>query len=317
MNDTFNMAAYGGEGWVPRLRSHKAEIGCVWASCGVENEWSVLRAVLMHRPGNELLAAGSSPNSTQMLEAIDIGRAQEEHDQIVQCYGDNGVAVHMLDPAEEPPPNQMFCADLFSMTPQGAVLARPASTVRSGEERMVARRLADMGIPILKTFTGHATFEGADLIWLNREQALLGQGLRTNREAFTQISQLFTELGIDTIPVDMPYGTMHLMGMLRIVDKDLAIAWPRRTPHAAIVALRETGYKVVFLPESDEAKSNRALNFVTLGPRRIIMVDNNPDSLMFYESNAIDCLVSPASELVKAAGAIGCLTGILMRDMGI
>ena len=40
-------------------------------------------------------------------------------------------------------PNLMFCADLFVMTPQGAILARPASDVRAGEERWVARGLAE------------------------------------------------------------------------------------------------------------------------------------------------------------------------------
>jgi len=44
----------------------------------------------------------------------------------------------------------MFVSDLMFMTPEGAVLARPASTVRAGEERWVARRLAELGVPILK-----------------------------------------------------------------------------------------------------------------------------------------------------------------------
>ena len=107
---------------------------------------------------------------------------------------------------------------------------------------------------------------------------------------------------------------MHLMGMLRIVDLDLAIAWPRRTPHAAVVALRERGCQVAFLPEAEEAERNRALNFVTLGPRKILMVAGNPATQAFYESLCIDCISTPATELAKAAGAVGCLTGVLSRE---
>jgi N-dimethylarginine dimethylaminohydrolase len=44
----------------------------------------------------------------------------------------------------------MFVSDLMVITPEGAVLARPASTVRVGEERWVARQLAELGVPILK-----------------------------------------------------------------------------------------------------------------------------------------------------------------------
>ena len=82
----------------------------------------------------------------------------------------------------------MFCADLLVMTPQGAILARPASTVRAGEERQVARKLAALGIPILATLTGNACFEGADLMWLDEKTAIIGRGLRTNDAAIAQIA---------------------------------------------------------------------------------------------------------------------------------
>ena len=48
----------------------------------------------------------------------------------------------------------MFVADLMFMTPEGAILGRPASTVRAGEERLVARRLAELGVPILRVVRG-------------------------------------------------------------------------------------------------------------------------------------------------------------------
>jgi len=201
------------------------------------------------------------------------------------------------------------------MTPEGAILARPASTVRAGEEVAVAAALAGAGVPILKTLTGQATFEGADLMWLDAETAIIGRGLRTNQEAIEQIGGLMAEIGCDLIAADMPYGTMHLMGMLRIADADLAIAWPRRTPHAAVTALRERGYEVAFLPEHGEAENNKALNFVTLGPRRIVMPAGNPAARRFYEGLGIEVTETPMAELKRAAGAVGCLTGVVGREM--
>ena len=311
--NTFGAAAYGGEGWSPRTAPHGAEVGSIWEPCGIDSEFAPLRAVLLHRPGPEL-AAGDDPDAVQMLAPIDLARAQGEHDGLAAAYRAQGVAVHLLEPEGAVPPNQMFIADLVFMTPEGAILARPASTVRAGEERRVARRLADLGIPILKTLRGTATFEGADAAWLDPRTVLIGRGLRTNDEGIRQVGGLLEEMGVTVIAVDMPFGTMHLMGMLRFADRDLAIAWPRRTPHGAVEALRARGYRVIFLPEEVEAERTRGLNFVTLGPRRILMVAGNPATRAFYEAHGIECLGVPAGELAKAAGAVGCLTGVLWRD---
>ncbi len=169
-------------------------------------------------------------------------------------------------------------------------------------------------MPILKTLTGNATFEGADLMWLDEPTALIGRGLRTNEAAIAQIAAVLAEIGCETIAVDLPFGTMHLMGMLRILDRDLAVAWPRRTPHAAVTALRARGYHVAFLPDQDEAESNKALNVVTLGPRRILMPAGNPLARGFYESLGAEVVETPMTELRKAAGAVGCLTGVVARE---
>jgi len=310
---TFGSSAYGGDGWSPRVVPHAAEIGAVWTGYGVGAEWTRLRAVLLHRPGEEL-AASADPRGVQMLAPLDLKRAQAQHDGIAEAYRKAGVEVHHVAPAEAPPPNQMFCADLMFMTPGGVVLARPASTVRAGEERRVAARLAALGVPILMTMQGTATFEGADAMWLDARTVLVGRGLRTNDAGIRQLAQCLAEQGAAAVAVDLPYGTMHLMGMLRVADKDLAIAWPRRTPHAAVAALRERGFAVAFLPDQEEAQANRALNFVTLGPRRILMVGGNPATQAFYEHLGIAVTAVPTDELAKAAGAIGCLTGVLARD---
>jgi len=311
---TFGAAAYGGDGWSPRSAPHAAEIGALWAACGIDSEWRRLTAVMLRRPGPELAVADT--NASQFLEALDLDRAQAEHDALAAAYRAEGVAVIEVGEVQVPTPNRMFCADLFVMTPEGAILARPASTVRAGEEVAVAAALAAARVPILRTLTGQATFEGADLMWLDPETALIGRGLRTNDDAIGQIGGLMAELGCDLIAVDLPYGTMHLMGMLRIADSDLAIAWPRRTPHAAVMALRERGYRVAFLAEGDEALTNRALNFVTLGPRRILMPAGSPGVRGFYEGLGIDVVETPMAELRKAAGAVGCLTGVVAREMG-
>ncbi len=310
---TFGLSAYGGEGWSPRSDSMATELGGVWRACGIDSEWRTLRAVLLHRPGPEL-EASNDPNDVQMLAPVDVARAGEEHDAMSRAYRDNQVTVHMVEPGRTPRPNQMFCADLVFLTPQGAILARPASTVRAGEEREVARRLSDLGVPILRSISGRATFEGADAAWLDAKTVAVAQGLRTNLRGIAQIAEVLADMQVEVIAADLPFGTMHLMGLLRIVDRDLAVAWPRRTPHVVVESCRERGMQVIFLPEVDDFQMSRAVNFVTLGPRRILLEAGYTKVQEFYERHGIECVTVAASELVKAAGGFGCLTGVLERD---
>jgi N-dimethylarginine dimethylaminohydrolase len=212
-------------------------------------------------------------------------------------------------------PNLMFVADLMLMTPEGAILGRPASTVRAGEERLVARRLAALGIPILRSVRGGGTFEGADAAWLDPKTVILARGLRTNAEGAAQVTSLLREMGVEVIQVGLPHGVMHLMGQLRFADRDLAVAWPGRVPHAAVETLRVRGARVLFLPDEDEAKHGMSLNFVSLGPRRILMPAGTETTRSFYEEAGIDCTTVEVDELAKAAGGIGCLTGILHREL--
>jgi N-dimethylarginine dimethylaminohydrolase len=318
MQKPFLPAAWGGAGWTPRTATLRSELGEIWSPCGVATEWSRLKRVLLHRPGDEL-AGIEKPHRVQMLEKLDPEKAAAQHDSLAEAYRQAEVDVHYVNPEPAPEdrvyPNLMFVADLFCMTPQGAVLARPASAVRAGEERWVARRLADLGIPILRSILGTGTFEGADCVWLDPQTALLATGLRTNAEGAAQVTDVLTALKISVEPVGLPYGAMHLMGTLRFLDRDLAVVWPGRVPFAAVKALRRIGCTVLFAPSEQELVKGLALNFVTLGPREILMAEGNPVTQAFLEKASITCHTVAIDELAKGAGGIACLTGVLQREI--
>ena len=56
------------------------------------------------------------------------------------------------------------------------------------------------------------------------------------------------------------------------------------------------------------------LNFITLAPRRILMPGGNPVTEAFYGDLGIEYRTVMIDELIKAAGAVGCLSGILERE---
>ena len=312
-NPDISHSSQGGSGWRPRPTSLAQELGTLWASSGIDSEYAPLRHVILHTPGAEL-SASLDPDAVNMIAPLDLTIARQQHQQMADAYRRLGVTVTELEPQGIPLPNQMFMADVFVMTPEGAILGRPASSVRAGEERQAARRLADLGVPIVRSISGRGTFEGADLMWLDPDTAIIGRGLRTNDDGAAQLTQYLAQSGRTAIIVDLPYGTMHLMGMLRIISPTLAIAWPTRLVHRGVEALRARGMTVQFAPDTDELRGGMAMNFVVVAPNTILVAAGNPVSLSFYKSLGITCIETPVDELAKAAGAIGCLTGIVARE---
>ncbi len=305
-------AAFGGAAWPRRTDGSAEELRRLWTHCGITDEHGRLRRVLLHRPGAEI-DGGGDPEARLFLETPDPERLRAQHDALAEAYRSEGVEVALVEPSCTPPPNQMFCADLFVMTPAGAVVGRAASSARAGEERWVARRLADLGVPILRTVGGRGTFEGADLAWLDRGTAILGRGLRTNAEGAAQVSATLAELGVETLQVDLPHGAMHLMGELRIVDRDLAFCRAGRIPWAVLDLLRERGVEVRFFAGEEHIQRSFAHNVVVLAPRKVLMPAGDEASERRYADAGVTCVKVEVDEIVKCAGAIGCLTGVLAR----
>jgi arginine deiminase len=307
-------AAFGGPQWRPRPGRLRDEIGALWGSFGSESEWTPLRSVLLHPPGPEFQV--SDPEAALMLERPDLKGARSEHRALVQAYEGEGVEVHYVDPDGSPPgpfPNLIYVADLLFMTPEGAILARPAGAARAGEERWVQRRLAELGIPILRAISGSGTFEGADAMWLDPATVLVGPGFRTNREGVRQVRRVLEDLGVDTLLAEVPSASMHLMGQLRIVDRDLAFYRKGRLPDSAVAALEARGFSLHSFPDPLEMDAGYANNIVTLGPRRILMPAGAPTTRSFFGDHGVECVTVSLQEIHKGAGSVGCLTGVLRR----
>jgi N-dimethylarginine dimethylaminohydrolase len=201
------------------------------------------------------------------------------------------------------------------MTPEGAIVTRPASTVRAGEERLVAEALACLGVPILMSVHGRGTFEGADVAWVDRDLCFLAEGLRTNEEGADQVERMLREIGVSrVVRVGLPHGAMHLDGLLSIIDRDLAVVWPRRTPYKVVESLRRRGFRLIEVEDEAEAHECLPLNVVALAPGEILMPSGGVRMQAVYEAAGVRCHVVDVGECIKAGGGIHCMTGFLKRD---
>ena len=306
-------AAHGGAGWAPRAAATAQELGTIWGDFGVRSECGRLRAVLMRRPGPEIDGVTDAA-SALWYDLLEPELARAQHDALAKVYRDHGVAVCTVEETAPDMPNAYFCRDQFAMTPVGAILARPASRSRAGEERYVAQALAALGVPILLSVHGEATFEGADIAVVNDDLVFVGEGQRTNPAGAEQVARLFREVGFGQVEiVHLPYGTGHLDGMLNIVDRDLAIVYPTQLPYRAWETLKRHGFRFLDVPDVGEARRGMAINMVPLAPGHVVMPAGNPITRAALEGEGVACVEVDVSELMKGAGSVHCMTGVLKR----
>lgn len=285
-----------------------------WGQWGSTSEVGKLRAVLLRRPGAEIEDV-TDPLEPRWRELMDPELARAQHDTLAALYRKHGVDVYYIDRMDPAKPNALYCRDLLAATPEGAIIARPAMAIRRGEERFVAEAAARLGVPIVKTINGSATFEGADLLMVDRRTAFLGYGNRTNQEGVRQVMQELHYQGVDDVTVvQVPYGIGHLDCLFGLASVDVAVVFPWVTPFIVCDKLRRRGYRIVELQNPLEARFGYATNFVALEPGKILMPAGNPDSAEAIAAAGIEVIELDMAEIRKGRGVAHCCTAVLHRD---
>jgi len=274
-----------------------------------------LRRVLVKRPGPAF--AVESPERWNYTASPDLEAAGREHDSLVRILLDSGAEVL---PHEEPQPERadaIFVFDPALVTDRGAVILRMGKELRRGEEAAMARRFAELEIPILYTLQGEALAEGGDLLWIDRHTLAAGSGFRTNAEGIRQLGHALRAQGVEVLTVELPYFQgpaccLHLLSLISIVDEQLAVIYPRLLSTPFWKALRERGFRFVEVP--DEEFPTMGPNVLALAPGRCLMLEGNPVTRKRLEAAGCEVLTYRGDEIsLKAEGGATCLTRPLLR----
>ena len=301
------------EKWFAVETPFEDEIKDYWGDWGVASEYGKLEAVLLRRPGAEIEDIGD-PAQWRWKDQMDPEKARAQHDEMAMIYREvAGAQVHYVEEMREDRPNALFMRDLVFMTPEGAIVGRPAIACRRGEERYAAAALGKLGVPVLRTITGTGVFEGACAMWANRETVILGTGVRCNAEGARQVREVLEPLGVEVIPYQIPYGHAHVDGLFNIADADLALMFPWQTPYDVWKPLVDRGFNIIEAPSIEEATQGGAVNFVALGPRKILMAAGNPLTRKALEAEGVEVHVIDISEIQKGWGGLHCMTAFLKR----
>lgn len=304
----------------PEETSFLDEVEKIWGRrWWVDSEFGRLKDVLLYRPGDELKLV-DDPIHWLWDGTPDVERAMEEHDNFANILKEEGVRLHYIDERVDRP-KMYFMRDQAVVSRGGAIVGRMALDIRRGEEPPVHKKLASMGIPIYRVVTGYGYFEGGNLLYLDKDTVLIGEGLRTNEDGIEQVSEVLMTLRYQEIIIvplsgyyeSFPSGYVHLDVGLNFPDHHLAVVYPESVPYYIIRELIKRNIAIIEVPR-DEAL-NMATNFLAIRPGRILTAAGNDVTRKRMESHGIDVIEVEVRELLKGGGGIRCMTLPLDREV--
>lgn len=274
-----------------------------------------LRTVLVKRPDEAF--AEADPVQWHYTGRPDLALAQQEHDALVQILRQAGSEVIYHDEVLPHHADAIFTHDPALITKRGAIMLSMSKTLRQGEEAAMARCFEAMGIPIYYTLHGPARAEGGDLVWIDENTLAVGQGFRTNAAGLGQLSQALAGLGVEVIPVPLPYhagpeACLHLMSFISIVDHRRAVVYPPLMPAPFWQVLEARGFEFIEVPA--EEFPTMGPNVLALAPGHCLILAGNPITQQRLEAAGCRVQTYQGQEIsLKAEGGPTCLTRPILR----
>ena len=302
----------GGDKWFPKETWFENDMQEYWGELGVSSEYDTLKVVLMHRPGPEI--DDFDFREVRFRTQVDPERFRAQHDALADFYRSHGITVCYVENQRTDRPNAIFCRDLLLMTPEGAIICRPAMAARRGEEVAVARTVSKMDIPIIKTINADGYFEGANVMWVDRKTVILAVGARTNKAGAEQVETELRRIGVEeVIYMQTPCGQAHIDGVFNIAGPDVLYMYPSQVPYNVVDVFRKRGFKILECPDTKECKEGFGVNFVAIAPNEVVMPAGNDISAEILDKNGVKVHTVQFDEVVKAWGGMHCCTAFLKR----
>lgn len=239
--------------------------------------------------------------------------------------------------------NLYFTRDQSITTPRGHILCRMNSPQRAAETAVIKMCYDFLGASPILRIKGEGRMEGGDYMPAGRF-SFIGCGMRTNDEAIRQVMEA-DAFGHDTVVVVRDHKLwqkqMHLDTYFNLIDSDLCtlvesrfkarsgdpefvtcdIYQRRRGEKAYRLAEKDlsfvdfllgSGFTIIAIGRKDEL--HYANNFLTVGPRHIMAVGHQSESLArALDRHDVKVEWVPLENLICGYGAAHCMTQVLQR----
>ena len=206
----------------------------------------------------------------------------------------------------------------------GALISRMSLPWRKGLERIISKRLIELGCPILYTVT-EGTLEGGDWVWLDPEHVLIGLGPRTDMRGIEEITPILQKTGVKEVtPVPLAGymknmewpagGAVHLDMAFGLANEALGVIYPGVVSYSTLDYLKEKEINLIEVSPDDFKKN--ACNFVAIEPGKIVASEGPEEAYKQLRKEGVDIIEVPFYEFAKSGGGPHCGTCPLIRDPG-
>lgn len=300
------------------------------------SEIGKLHSVLMHRPGQEILAV--TPENLAYYgfrSKPDLKGIQIEFDNFNEILKEEGIKVVLLNTLNNESqlnsslPNLYFTRDIVAVMDIGLIVMNMGILGRL-KEPFVVKRALQQQIPTGIDISPPGQLEGGDFVFLDEHTLSIGYGPRTNLKGITQLIHGLTKSQVDeVISVPLPPYVIHLDQVFSVVESNLCIVHEPSLLHDH-ARISQRG-KVVEMPFLDYLKSKEfelitvnkeevmqfGANTCAIEPGKIIMYEWNTRIITELERHSVDVIPIQGAELVKGGGGPHCMTCPILRGESI
>lgn len=243
----------------------------------------------------------------------DYDKALKEFENFVDLLKDFIPEIHYLPKNDRVSVDSIYVHDSVIITKRGALLCNMTREQRRNEPAAMGAFLPELGIPILGAISGEGRLESGDIVWIDERTLAVGRGSRSNAEGVRQLQQLLGDLVDELIIVDLPPKVFHLMGIISLIDHNLAVINSRMLPEPFRQWLTTREFKLLEVPASES--KTLACNILALAPRKCILLSGNPQTERMLKDEGVEVFTYSGEEIsLKGSGGPTCLTRPLLRS---
>lgn len=249
--------------------------------------------------------------------APDFAVAQSQHEVLCRLLGECGAEVLSLPAAESLTLDAVYAHDASLVTDFGLLLMNPGKKNRLPEAQAHGRFCETGGIPVFGAINPPGTSESGDIVWLDSQTLLVGDGYRTNKVGITQIRALLRPKGVEVLAAPLPYGPgpsacLHLMSLMSMLDERTILVDLPWLAVETVEVLKGRGFRLIEIDHSE--RETLACNVLSLGKNRLLAIDKNVGTNQRLRAVGFDVRTFPGSEIcINGAGGPTCLTRPLLR----
>jgi N-dimethylarginine dimethylaminohydrolase len=296
--------------------------------------------VMVCPPGNagwDIAAKVAAWRELGFQRAPDFETAQKQHEHLCHLLRECGAEVVYLPRTESLTLDAVYAHDASLITDYGLILMNPGKKNRVAEARAHARVCGELGIPVFGEVGLPGTSESGDIVWLDSQTLLIGEGFRTNKSGIEQMGSLLSsketltetsstnskdatkERGknIEVLSAPLPYGAgpsacLHLMSLVSMLDEQTILVDLPWLAVETVELLKARGFRLIEIEYSE--RDTLACNVLSLGKKRLLALEENAKTNQNMRDAGFAVHTFPGSEIsINGAGGPTCLTRPLLR----